>query len=144
MQVNVMGDATASEMEPFFRDCFDNVTKMVTWIARKQKSFGRFQVIVQQLIKERKIQYGDVILKSVETRFVSGHARTERVMLYKKVYKVLVKDEQFLEWLHSQSKPIRKEVHTPVFTTSFFCVLDDMSYFCICRYQFLVMCQTYQ
>jgi hypothetical protein len=33
MQANLMGDAPASEMEwnePFFRDCFDNVTKVVT------------------------------------------------------------------------------------------------------------------
>jgi hypothetical protein len=42
MQANVMGDVPASEMEwneSFFRDCFDNVSKMVTWIARKQKPF---------------------------------------------------------------------------------------------------------
>ncbi len=38
MKVNVMGDVAASEMlwnEFFFRDCFDNVSKMVTWITRK-------------------------------------------------------------------------------------------------------------
>jgi hypothetical protein len=42
MQANVMGDVPASEMEwneSFFRDCFDNVSKMVTWVARKQKPF---------------------------------------------------------------------------------------------------------
>jgi hypothetical protein len=34
MQANVMGDVPASEMEwneSFFRDCFDNISKMVTW-----------------------------------------------------------------------------------------------------------------
>ena len=49
MQTNVMGDASASEMEwnePFFRDCFDNVAKIVNWFSRKQKSFTRFQMIV--------------------------------------------------------------------------------------------------
>jgi hypothetical protein len=38
MQVNVMGDVAVSEVvwnELFFRDCFDNVSKMVTWIDRK-------------------------------------------------------------------------------------------------------------
>jgi hypothetical protein len=57
MQVNVMGDVPASEMEwneSFFRDCFDNVSKMVTWIAHKKKPFARFQTIDQELIKERK------------------------------------------------------------------------------------------
>ena len=38
---------------------------------------------------------------------------TERVM-HQKVYKVLVKDELFLEWIRKQSKPIRQEVHTVV------------------------------
>ena len=56
-------------------------------------------------------------MKSVETTFVSSHVMTERVMQYKKVYKDLVKDEQFLGWLWKESKPIRKEVHTPVCTT---------------------------
>ena len=42
---------------------------------------------------------------------------TERVMLHKKVYKALAKDEHFLAWLRKQSKPIRKEVHTVVSTT---------------------------
>ena len=59
MQANVMGDVPASEMdwnESFFRDCFDNVSKVVTWISRKQKPFARFQTIAQELIKERKIK----------------------------------------------------------------------------------------
>jgi hypothetical protein len=42
---------------------------------------------------------------------------TERVMLHKKVYKALTKDEHFLAWLRKQPKPIRKEVHTAVRTT---------------------------
>ena len=59
-------------------DCFDNFAKMVTWISRKPK----LQVIDQQLIKERTIQCGAAMLKSVETTFVSSHAMTERVMLH--------------------------------------------------------------
>ena len=38
MQVNVMGDVTSSEMEwnePFFRHCFDNTSKIVTWVSRQ-------------------------------------------------------------------------------------------------------------
>ena len=58
-----------------------------------------------------------VMLKSVETRFVSSHAMTERVILHNKVYKVLTTDEQFLGWIHKQTKPISKEVQTPVCTT---------------------------
>ena len=73
-------------------------------------------MIDQHLIKEKKIQCGGVMLKSVET-FVSSHAMTESVMLNKKVYKDLTKDEQFLGWLRKQTKPIRKEVHTPLYTT---------------------------
>ncbi len=72
-----------SEMEwneSFFHDCFDNAVKMVTWVSRKQKSFTRFQMIVHQLIKDKKIQCGDTILKSVETEIVSRHAATERVI----------------------------------------------------------------
>jgi hypothetical protein len=69
-QVNLMGDTPASEMEwnePFFRDCFDNVTKVVTWISRKGKSFARHQTIAQGFITEnkKKIDCGAVILKSV-------------------------------------------------------------------------------
>ena len=89
MQTNVMGDATASEMEwneSFFRDCFDNTAKIVTWVSRKQKPFTRFQMIVQQLIKEKKIRCDTAMLKSVETRFASRHGMTERVMHQKKVY----------------------------------------------------------
>ncbi len=99
---NVMGDVGDSEMEwneSFFRDCFDTTVKIVTWVSRKQKSFTRFQMITQQLIKDKKIQYGDAMLKSVETRFPSRHAVTERVM-YLKVYKTLDKDELFLACLH--------------------------------------------
>ena len=72
MHANLMGDAPASEMElnePFFRDCFDNVAKVVTWISRKGKPFVRHQKIDQDFITEKKIDCGDVMLKSVETRF---------------------------------------------------------------------------
>ena len=98
-------------------DCFDNVAKMVTWIFLNEKPFGRIQVIDQYLIKERKILCVTTILKSMETRFVSSHAMTERVMMHKKVYKDLPKDEQFLGWSRKQTKPIRKETHTPMCTT---------------------------
>jgi hypothetical protein len=73
IQANVMGDVPASEMEwheSFFRDCFDNVSKIVTWITRKQKSFTRFQTIDQELIHETKSKCDVVMFKSVETRFV--------------------------------------------------------------------------
>jgi hypothetical protein len=46
MKANVMGDAPASEMEwnePFFRDCFDKVAKMITFVSRKQKPFARLE-----------------------------------------------------------------------------------------------------
>ena len=56
------------------------------------------------------------MLKSVETRFTSRHGMTERVMHQKKVYKALVKDELFLEWLRKQPKPIRQEVDAVVIT----------------------------
>ncbi len=127
------GDAPASEMEwnePFFRDCFDKVAKMITFISRKQKPFARFQILAHEFIKKKKIRCGAVILKSVETRFASSHGMTERVMLHKNVYKVLVKDEHFLTWLRKQPNPIRKVVHTTVSTTSqIFCVLDNLSHF---------------
>ena len=113
MQANVMGDAPVSEMEwnePFFRDCFDKVAKMITFVFRKQKPFARFQILAHELIKEKKIRCGAAILKSVETRFASRHGMTERVMLHKKVYTALAKDEHFLAWLRNQPKPIRKEV----------------------------------
>ena len=107
-QTNVMGDETVSEMEwnePFFRDCFDNITEIVTWVSRKQK-VDRFQMITQQLNKEKKIRCVTVVMKSVETRFLSRHGMTERGM-NQKVYKDLVKDELFLEWLRKHPKPIR-------------------------------------
>ena len=53
-----MGDAPASEMqwnEPFFRDCFDNVDKVVTWVSRKGNPFVRHQTIAQDFIAEKKI-----------------------------------------------------------------------------------------
>jgi hypothetical protein len=52
-------------------------------------------MIAQELIKDKKIQCVTVMLKSVETRFPSRHAVTERVMNHK-VYKTLTKDELFL------------------------------------------------
>ena len=55
-------------------------------------------MISKQLIKEKKIPCVAAMLKSLETRFVSRHGMTERVM-YQKVYKDLVTDELFLEWL---------------------------------------------
>ena len=70
-------------------------------------------MIAQQLIKEKKIRCDTAMLKSIETRFVSSHGMTERVM-QQKVYKALVKDELFLEWLWKQPKPIRQEVHDVV------------------------------
>ena len=57
MQANVMGDAPASEMEwnePFFRDCFDKVAKMITFVSRKQKPFARFQILAHELIKKKR------------------------------------------------------------------------------------------
>jgi hypothetical protein len=53
MQANLMGDAPASEMEwneSFFRDCLDNVAKVVTWISRKGNPFVRHQTIAQDFI----------------------------------------------------------------------------------------------
>jgi hypothetical protein len=88
-----MGDVPASEMEwneSFFRDCFDNVSKMVTWIVRKQKPFA------------------------------SQVSMTERVMQQKKVFKTLAKDELFLEWLGKLPKVIRLEVQTLVCMTLLF------------------------
>jgi hypothetical protein len=58
IQANLMEDAPASEMEwnePFFRDCFDNVVKVVTWISHKGKPFSRHQTIDQAFIVEKKI-----------------------------------------------------------------------------------------
>jgi len=87
-----MGDAPASEMEwnePFFRDCFDNVAKVVTWISRKGNPFARHQTIAQDFIAEKKIDCGAAMLKSVETRFASQVSMTERVLQEKKVFKAL-------------------------------------------------------
>ena len=70
ISANVMGICsipTASQMEsnePFFRDCFDNAGKLVTWISRKQNPFTRFKMITQ-LIKDKKISCGGAMLKSV-------------------------------------------------------------------------------
>ncbi len=57
MQVNLMGDAPDSEMEwnePFFRDCFDNVDKVVTWVFRKGNPFAGHQTIAQDFIAEKR------------------------------------------------------------------------------------------
>ncbi len=78
-----MGDAPVSEMEWsefFFRDCFDNVAKVVTWISHKGNPFDRHQTIDQDFITEKKIDCGDVMLKSVETRLTSQVSMTERVL----------------------------------------------------------------
>ena len=83
MQANLMGDAPASEMEwnePFFRDCFDNVDKVVTWVSRNGNPFARHQTIAQDFITEKQIDCGAAMLKSVETRFVSQVSMTERVL----------------------------------------------------------------
>jgi hypothetical protein len=56
MKANLMGDAPASEMEwneHFFRDCFDNVVKVVTWISRKGNPFDRHQTIAPGLQKKK-------------------------------------------------------------------------------------------
>jgi hypothetical protein len=66
-QTNLMGDAPASEMEwnePFFRDCFDNVVKVVTLISLKEKPSVRHQTIVQEFITEKKIDCDAAMLKS--------------------------------------------------------------------------------
>jgi hypothetical protein len=100
MQTNLMGDAPVSEMEwnePFFRDCLDNVAKVVTWISRKGYPFVRHQTIAQDFIPEKKIDCGAAMLKSVETRFASQVSMTERVLQQKKVFKALAKDALFLE-----------------------------------------------
>ncbi len=116
MQANLMGDAPVSEMEwnePFFRDCFDNVAKVVTWISRKGNPFARHQTIAQGFIAEKKIDCGAAMLKSVETRFASQVSMTERV-LQQKVFKTLAKDALFLEWFSKQPRVIRLEVHALV------------------------------
>jgi hypothetical protein len=60
------------------------------------------------------------MFKSVETRFSSQVSMTERVMQQKKVFKTLVKDELFLEWLGKQPKVIRLEVQVLVCMTLLF------------------------
>jgi hypothetical protein len=85
MQVNLMGDAPPSEMEwneTFFGDCFDNVTKVVTWISRKGIPFARHQTIAQDFIVEKKIDCDDDMLKSVETRFESKQPRVIRLEIH--------------------------------------------------------------
>ncbi len=66
MQTNLMGDAPTSEMEwneSFFRDCFDNVDKVVTWVSRNGNPFARHQTIAQDFITEKKIDSGADIAK---------------------------------------------------------------------------------
>ncbi len=104
MQANLMGDVPVSEMEwneSFFRDCFDNVDKVVTWVSRKGNPFARHQTIAQDFIAEKKIDCGSDILKSVETRFPSQVSMTERAL---KVFKTLAKDSLFLEWFGKQPR----------------------------------------
>ncbi len=70
----------------------------------------------QDFIVEKKIDCGAAMLKSVETRFASQVSMTERV-LQKKVFKDLVKDSLFLEWIANQPRVIRLEVHALVWNT---------------------------
>jgi hypothetical protein len=115
---------------------------MVTWIARKQKPFARFQTIAQELIKERKIKCGTAMFKSVETRFASQVSMTERAMQQKKVFKTLAKDELFLKWLGKQqaaqgdpSRGTSSCVHDFViflFQTQLFSCLLANCYFPVC------------
>ena len=58
-------------------------------------------MIANQFITDKKIACGAAMLKSVETRFPSQVSMTERV-LHQKVFKVLAKDELFLECLANQ------------------------------------------
>ena len=99
-----------------FRDCFDNVDKVVTWVSRKGNPFARHQTIAQDFITEKKIDCGAAMLKSVETRFASQVSMTERV-LQQKVFKTLPKDALFLECLAKQPRVIRLEVHALVCNT---------------------------
>ena len=72
ISANVMGISNisaASQMEcnePFFRDCFDNTGKLVTWVSHKQEPFARFKMI-SQVIKVKKISCGAAMLKTMET-----------------------------------------------------------------------------
>ena len=84
----LLSESRAVEVnESFFRDCFDNVAKVVTWISRKGNPFDRHQTIAQDFIAEKKIDCDDDMLKSVETRFESQVSMTERVLQQKKVFK---------------------------------------------------------
>ncbi len=78
--------------------------------------FARHQTIAQDFIAEKKIDCGDAMLKSVETRFASQVSMTERV-LQQKVFKALAKDTLFLEWLAKQPRVIRLQVHALVCNT---------------------------
>ena len=55
---NVMGISSISTVsqvecnEPFFRDCFDNAGKLVTWISRKQNPLARFKKVYKALSKD--------------------------------------------------------------------------------------------
>ena len=65
------------------------------------------------------------ILNSVETRFV-GSFNDGKVMMQKKVFKALAKDDLFLEWIVKESKKIRLEVQALVCMTLLFsCVFSD-------------------
>ena len=58
ISANVMGISSFSEAsqmefnEPFFRDCFDNAGKLVTWISRKQNPLARFKKVYKALSKD--------------------------------------------------------------------------------------------
>ena len=90
-------------------------------------------MIAQQHIKEKKILCDSVMLKSVETRFASRHASTERFMHHKKVYKPLAKDELFLVWLRKT-----QEVHTCDY--SVYLLIYRMSYTCDYSVYLLIYC----
>ncbi len=89
MQSNLMGDTPVSEMEwnePFFRDCFDNVDKVVTWVSHNGKSI----------------------------RSTPDNCPGLERVLQQKVFKALAKDALFLEWFAKQPRVIRLEVHALV------------------------------
>ncbi len=71
------------------------------------------------------------MMKCVETRFVSRHTVTERVIHHKKVYKTLAKDELFLEWLRNP-----QEVHTCDYSVYF--LIYHISYTCDYSVYFLI------
>ena len=80
-------------------------------------------MISQYHIKEKKVRCGVTMMKSVETRFVSRHVVTERVIHHKKVYKVLTKNELSLSWLRKSQK-----VHTCDY--SVYLLIYHISYTC--------------